>query len=172
MRVKLPRGIRAAVQIGFVLALIPVICAPFLIGGAQWINWLAYGNWPDWSPFALGWWNPAEHRTGWAALDRMFDTMAGSNVVALCVLILMAVAAYAWVAEWREKRAFEKWYNKRVLTLHRIDASPAATAARFATGNTPVGERSTRVPLRHSDDGLIQPPASATATKVSDAHRR
>jgi hypothetical protein len=128
MQVKLPRAIRTVFQIGFVLALIPVICAPFLIGGAQWINWLVYGNWPDWSPLALGWWNPAAHRTRWGALDRVLDTAAGSNVVALCVLILMAVAACGWVTEWREKRAFEEWYKKRVLTLHRIDASPAATA--------------------------------------------
>jgi hypothetical protein len=128
MGMKLPSAIRAAVRIGFALALIPVICAPFLIGGAQCINWLAYGNWPNWSPLALGWWNPAVHRTGWVALDRVLDTAAGSNAVALCVLISMAVAGYAWVAAWREKRAFEEWYKKRVMTLHRIDASPAATA--------------------------------------------
>jgi hypothetical protein len=127
LRVKLPRSIRDAVQTGVVLGLIPVICAPFLIGGAEVIYRLKLGQWPDWSLLARGWWNPAEHSTGWAGLDRVLDTIARSNVVELCFLILMALGAYVWVEEWRERRAFEEWHKRRVLTLHTIGGRPART---------------------------------------------
>jgi hypothetical protein len=127
MRVKLPRKIRDAIQIGVVLSLIPMICAPFLIGGAEVIYRLKLGQWPDWSPLARGWWNPAEHPTGWAGLDRVLDTIAGSNVVGLSFLILMAFAAYTWVEELRERRAFEHWHKRRVLTRHTIGGRPART---------------------------------------------
>jgi len=127
MRVKLPRRIRDAIQIGVVLSLIPMICAPFLIGGAEVIYRLKLGQWPDWSPLARGWWNPAAHPTGWAELDRVLDTIAGSNVVGLSFLILMAFGAYTWVEEWRERRAFEHWYKRRLLTRHTIGGRPART---------------------------------------------
>jgi hypothetical protein len=128
MRVKLPRRrIREGIQIGVVLALIPMICAPFLIGAAEVIYRLKLGQWPDWSPLARGWWNPAEHPTGWAWLDRVLDIIAGSNLGALSFLILMAFPAYTWVEEWRERRAFEDWYKRRVLTQHTIGGRPART---------------------------------------------
>jgi hypothetical protein len=127
MRVKLPRRIQDAIQIGVVLSLIPMICAPFLIGGAEVIYRLKFGQWPDWSPLARGWWNPAEHPTGWAGLDRVLDTIAGSNVVGLSFLILMAFGAYTWVEGWRERRAFEHWHKRRVLTRHTIGGRPART---------------------------------------------
>jgi len=104
-----------------------MICAPFLIGGAEVIYRLKLGQWPDWSLLARGWWNPAAHPTGWAGLDRVLDTIARSNVVELCFLILMAFGAYVWVEEWRERRAFEEWYKRRVLTLHTIGGRPART---------------------------------------------
>ena len=125
MRVKLPRRIRDIIQIVAVLGLIPMICAPFLLGGAEVIYRLKLGQWPDWSPLARGWWNPAEHPTGWAGLDRVLDAIAGSNVVGIFFLILMAFPAYSWVEEWRERRAFEDWYKQRVLTQHTIGGRPA-----------------------------------------------
>ena len=118
MQLRLPSGIRDVIQIGVVVGLIPVICAPFVIGGAEWISWLRFGYWPNWSPLALGWWNHAEHATGWAEVDRVLDAIAGSNVLMLIFLALMAVDAFGRIEDWRERRAFEKWYHRRASTPH------------------------------------------------------
>jgi len=80
---------------------------------------LKLGQWPDWSPLARGWWNPAEHPTGWAGLDRTLDAVAGSNVVELSLPILMAFGAYV---------RLEEWYNRRVLILHTIGGRPRQDA--------------------------------------------
>lgn len=116
MPVKHTKRIRNGVRTVFVVGLIPVICAPFLIGGAEWIYCLKFGHWPDWSLLALGWWNPARYATGWAELDRVLDELAGSNVLVLVFLILMALGAYGRLEDWRERRTFREWYDRRALT--------------------------------------------------------
>jgi hypothetical protein len=118
VRVRLPKRIGNGVQIGIVVGLIPMICAPFLIGGAEWVYWVRFGHWPDWSLLALGWWNPAAYATGWQALDRVLDQAARSNVFMLTLLILTGLGAYGRLQDWRERRAFQEWYDRRALTSH------------------------------------------------------
>jgi hypothetical protein len=100
-----------------VVALVPVICAPLVIGAAEWVYWLKLGHWPDWSLLALGWWNPG-YATGWAGLDRVLDDLAGSNVLILTFLSLIALDAYGRLEDLRERRAFQEWYNRRALRPH------------------------------------------------------
>jgi len=118
MQARGARGIGNVVQMATVVGLVPLICAPFLIGGAEWILWLKLGHWPDWSPLALGWWNPEEYTTGWPALNRGLDALAGSNLLMLTFLALMALGAFGRLLDWRERRAFQKWYHRRALTPH------------------------------------------------------
>ena len=70
-------------MIGIILCLFAAV----LIGGAEAIHWLRYGHLPDWSPLTLGWWNPDEHSTGWAGVDRILHAMSEWALPYLCLLI-------------------------------------------------------------------------------------
>jgi hypothetical protein len=84
--------IRAPLELKVLGSIFLWVLAAVLLGAAEAIHWLKYGHLPNWSPLALGWWNPAEHPTGWAGVDRILHTVSEWPLPFLCVM-----AGLAWV---------------------------------------------------------------------------